>query len=403
MSHSGSRVYHSNWYRNTRLTRCDLLNFCNFYKTDIEDDGVDDNNHDDNVDEARQPTQSDISAAVAKANKALSPLDLAIRSARSQRDSAVTTYALVMLGTVDQLGQSQSTQQHQLQINSQHASFGGGGGSSGGVGSSQAWPSPTTYTADEQAYIRRVLDAIFETNNTPRAEVMAVKGMQAVRLHRAPQQQHQDQVSTQDANAGEWQNRQAQTIPMAQAEKLLARLAEEGWLERSEKGWYSLGMRGLIELKEWLVETYNGGDEDEDEDEEGEEGVNSRRRSRGQNRQKWERIKFCDACKDIITIVGFRRLFIIILCCRITILSSSFLSEKFTDQCIVFSALYFSILSYSFASLSSMIIVIFKGRSINQILGPTLSDPHLSRPPSRYLHRSVLSRVSGPEVYAMWS
>ena len=290
-----------------------LLTFCNFRKTD---DDNDDDNNDGSVDDVREPTQSDISAAIAKANKALSPLDLAIRSARSQRDSALTTYALVMLGTVDPLGQSQSTQPLP-QINSQHASFGGGSGGSGGGGggSSQAWPSPTTYTADEQAYIRRVLDAIFETNNTPRAEVMAVKGMQAVRLHRAPQQQQQqqqqDQGSTHDANAGEWQNRQAQTIPMAQAEKLLARLVEEGWLERSEKGWYSLGMRGLIELREWLVETYNNADEEEYEDEEGEEGGISRRRSRGQLGQKWERIKFCDACKDIITIVSRHRSFIV--------------------------------------------------------------------------------------------
>lgn len=294
--------------------------FCNFHKTDIngdDDNNNNNNNNEENVDGVRQPTQSDISAAVAKANKALSPLDLAIRSARSQRDSAVTTYALVMLGPADLLGQNQPTQ-HQPQINSQHASFGGGSSSGGGGGgSSQAWPSPTTYTADEQAYIRRVLDAIFETNNTPRAEVMAVKGMQAVRLHRAPQQQQQqDQGSTQDANAGEWQNRQAQTIPMAQAEKLLARLVKEGWLERSEKGWYSLGMRGLIELKEWLIETYNGGDEDEDEGEEGEEGVDSRSRSRAQDRQRWERIKFCDACKDIITIVSRLRLFILALYCH---------------------------------------------------------------------------------------
>ena len=263
---------------------------------------------------SRQPTQSDVSAAIAKVNKALSPLDLAIRSARSQRDGSSLTYALVMLGTVDPLGQSQAqTQamplQAHSQITSQNASFGGGAGGSAGAGpgGSQAWPSPTTYTPDEQAFVRRVLDAIFETNNTVRAEVLAVKGMQAVRLHRAPpstqQQLNPDQSFGQDGGGGtgaEWQNRQAQTIPMTQAERLMTRLVDEGWLERSEKAWYSLGARGLIELKEWLVETYNGVDdenEDEDEEEDGRSG-----------RQKWERIKFCDACKEIITVVSS--------CCR---------------------------------------------------------------------------------------
>ena len=57
----------------------------------------------------------------------------------------------------------------------------------------------------------------------------------------------------------------------------------------------------MIELKEWLVETYNGGDdEDEDEEETGDDGG----RNGSRRRQKWERIKFCDACKDIITFVS---------------------------------------------------------------------------------------------------
>ena len=74
-----------------------------------------------------------------------------------------------------------------------------------------------------------------------------------------------------------------------------------------------MGMRGLIELREWLVETYNDMEEEEEEEEEddddddegeGSESGSNGRRSRSRRRQKWERIKFCDACKDIITIVS---------------------------------------------------------------------------------------------------
>ena len=269
-------------------------------------------------------TPSDVSAAVAKANKALSPLDLAIRSARSQRDTGSTSsststttnnivYALVMLSTVDPLIPSQVATQQHSGMQSQSAVPGGSSGAA-------AWPSPTTYTPDEQAFVRRVLDAIFESNNTPRAEVLAVKGMQAVRLHRAPQQQQQHRNNDNDSGNGngggdgggnqqqhennEWQNRPAQSITMGQAEKILARLVDEGWLERSRAGWYTLGVRGLIELREWLVETYNGGDDDHDDDDDDGNNENGNDGNGSGKRQKWERIKFCDACGEIITIVS---------------------------------------------------------------------------------------------------
>lgn len=76
---------------------------------------------------------------------------------------------------------------------------------------------------------------------------------------------------------------------MMQAEKMLKTLVEEGWFEKSRKGYYSLSPRALMELRGWLMETYNDvGDEDEDEEEE-----------------RVVRVKLCFACKEIITVVSW--------------------------------------------------------------------------------------------------
>ncbi|KAJ9649593.1 hypothetical protein H2199_000371 [Coniosporium tulheliwenetii] len=74
------------------------------------------------------------------------PLDLEIRSTLSQHSDRTRVYALVNV-----------TSDPQTQL-------------------------ATTHSADEIAFVKRVLDAMFETNNTSRAEVMAVAGMQALRL-----------------------------------------------------------------------------------------------------------------------------------------------------------------------------------------------------------------------------
>jgi hypothetical protein len=72
---------------------------------------------------------------------------------------------------------------------------------------------------------------------------------------------------------------------MRDAENMMTRLVEEGWFDKSAKGFYSLSPRGLMELKGWLVETYNEpADEDDDE-------------------PRSDKIKFCHACRDIITVV----------------------------------------------------------------------------------------------------
>lgn len=53
-----------------------------------------------------------------------------------------------------------------------------------------------------------------------------------------------------------------------------------------EPGWFPhFESRALLELKGWLIETYNEAAEDDDED------------------ARYDKIKFCYACKDIITMV----------------------------------------------------------------------------------------------------
>lgn len=137
----------------------------------------------------------------------------------------------------------------------------------------------TTHTADEIAFVKRVLDAMFETNNTESREVMAVKDSEALRLHKAPRERDSaigvngsTQGQTQSANSG---------ITMKEAEKLLAALVEEDWLKKSRGGYYTLSPRALMELQGYLEETYNEPDAEEGE---------------------WQRIKKCAACKDIITV-----------------------------------------------------------------------------------------------------
>ena len=140
----------------------------------------------------------------------------------------------------------------------------------------------TLHTPDEISYLKRVLDAMFETYNTPRHEVMAVTSMQAIKLHKAPAE-----PGRQTQNGSETQGSAGQSLTMGQAEKMMKTLLEEGWFEKSIKGFYSLSPRALMELRGWLWETYNDLDEDEGEEE-----------------RVPKKIKQCFACKEIITTVS---------------------------------------------------------------------------------------------------
>ena len=65
-----------------------------------------------------------------------------------------------------------------------------------------------------------------------------------------------------------------------EAELCLRALVAEEWFEHSNEGYYTLSPRALMELRSWLVETYNDSEDPEE----------------------WQAIKVCEACKEIVTI-----------------------------------------------------------------------------------------------------
>lgn len=131
----------------------------------------------------------------------------------------------------------------------------------------------TTFTTEEMFYIKRLLDAMFETYNTKGKEVMAITSTQAMHSSliggSGRQSIGDDDMQTIDNG-----------VRRSEAEKVLSGLMAQGWFERSKRGYYSLTPRAILELRSWLVDTYNDSD-DPDE---------------------WQRIKSCRACKGIVTV-----------------------------------------------------------------------------------------------------
>jgi hypothetical protein len=150
----------------------------------------------------------------------------------------------------------------------------------------------TTHSADEVAFIRRVLDAMFETHNTPEREVMAIKFNAGMALSKPPA------ARASVGGAGETQNGATAAATAAnagikkdQAEQVLEQLVKDGWLARSRNGYLSLDTRGLMELGGWLVQMYNEEEDPEDVDDD--------------TSRPWQRIKMCEGCKQIITVVSY--------------------------------------------------------------------------------------------------
>ena len=139
----------------------------------------------------------------------------------------------------------------------------------------------TTHSAEEIGFLKRLLDAMFEKYNTPRQEIMAITSMQALKLCK-PSAEGRRQTQ----NGSETQGSLGQGLTLTDAEKMLKMMVAEGWFEKSRKGFYSLSPRALMELRQWLVETYNDEEDDDEED-------------------AMPRIKQCFACKSIITTVNF--------------------------------------------------------------------------------------------------
>lgn len=129
----------------------------------------------------------------------------------------------------------------------------------------------TTYNAEELAFIKRALDAVFKKHNTPRMEVLAITETQAIKLARPNRRQSQREPSQSSADKG---------LKHSEVENVLASLVAGGWFERSRDGFYSVTPRALLELRSWLVDVYNDPDAGPEE---------------------WQRIKFCEACKGILT------------------------------------------------------------------------------------------------------
>ena len=186
-------------------------------------------------------TEHDFNAFITAINTSISPYDLEIRSTFHQT-TRHRIYALVNL-TSDAITQL-----------------------------------ATIHTPDEISYVKRLLDAMFDTYNTRKREIMAITSMQAVGLAKSSN----DRRTTQ--NGSETQGSIGQGLTMRDAEKVLKNMVEEGWFEKSRKGFYSLTPRALMELRGWLMESYNYEGEDEEE--------------------RVIKIKQCYACKEIVTTVG---------------------------------------------------------------------------------------------------
>lgn len=182
--------------------------------------------------EPKDVTKEDIATYIAAAADALSPLDYEVRNTLHQQTKD-RIYALVN-SISDPLTQM-----------------------------------ATTRTSDEVFYIKRLLDVIFDTNNKQSKEVMAITSMQALGQRKPSNRRESEEGSQLAVDKG---------LTGTEAESLLAGLVQEKWFEHSKDGYYTLSPRALMELRSWLVETYN---DDEDD---------------------WQRIKFCFACKDIVTV-----------------------------------------------------------------------------------------------------
>lgn len=132
----------------------------------------------------------------------------------------------------------------------------------------------TSYSPEELAFIKRMFDHMFDKLNKPRMEALCITEMQAIKLARPQRRQ------SQAAAEGQSQESADRGLKHSEVETVLANLIEGGWLERSAEKFYALSPRALLELRPWLIDMYNDADMEPNE---------------------WQRIKFCEACKEIVT------------------------------------------------------------------------------------------------------
>lgn len=148
----------------------------------------------------------------------------------------------------------------------------------------------TVHSADEIAFVKRVLDHMFgDEMNNERKEIMAVKRNEACRLHKPPR----DREAERRDSEAQTQNQAPKDagITYSHAERLLDSLVNEGWLEFNDTTqYYSLSPRSLMELRTWLVDAYNLSPEEQAEEDDDDEDP------------PHQKIKFCAACQDIVTV-----------------------------------------------------------------------------------------------------
>ncbi|KAI0202496.1 Nse1 non-SMC component of SMC5-6 complex-domain-containing protein [Astrocystis sublimbata] len=204
---------------------------------------------------AEQVTQEDFESYVSAASAAVSLFDLEIRSANHQvRRERVWAVVNTMSDGLTQLA--------------------------------------TLHSADEIAFVKRVIDAMFERYNTPRIEAMCIDEMQANKLRVPPKPDNDDggevgeatvleENGDADAGGGQTQQVPLKGLKSSEVETVMRSMVDEGWFERTSEGFYHLSARALLELRSWLLESYNDPDAEEGE---------------------WQRVKFCEACKDVVTI-----------------------------------------------------------------------------------------------------
>ncbi|CAK7265839.1 hypothetical protein SEPCBS119000_001723 [Sporothrix epigloea] len=140
------------------------------------------------------------------------------------------------------------------------------------------------FTPRKLAFLHRLLDALFDTNNTPRLEALCITEQQALKLSRPARTQSSaaEGSASQAAAAASRDKGLKHSVLLS----LLASLVRQGWLSKSAQGFYALTTRTLLELEPYLVETYN-------------EPLDPAQAANGAG--TWQRIKYCAACRELIT------------------------------------------------------------------------------------------------------
>ncbi|EFX05409.1 DNA repair protein [Grosmannia clavigera kw1407] len=137
-------------------------------------------------------------------------------------------------------------------------------------------------TPRKLAFVHRLLAAMFDTYNTPRLEAMCMTEQQALKLSRPPRTTSRaSEVGAGDGGGTQAAANRDKGLKHSVVLSLLQSLVRQGWLDKSASGFYAPTTRALLELEPFLVEAFN---------------------DEGGGTDAWQRIKYCAACRDVVTI-----------------------------------------------------------------------------------------------------